>query len=392
MAVANATLLAGSEASTDNTSNNPLDMANEILELEPNQAPFVQLVYKLKKVKATNPKFQWQESQSMPWLTTLSASATSAATALGVTADIFRVNDVVRITETGEAILVTATAAGAITATRALGGGAGSAAGAVNASASTSATSAAELMIVGNSNAEGATLREIKHPSLTTQFNYCEIFRTPFGVTGTEDATDHYGGDERARLRAKFGIEHLRNIERSFWRGARDIKNTNQRTTGGVIEFLATNKTNASGALTEGVFKTFLKAGFRYGSDRKVFFCSPLVKLAIDGFATTSPNSAIINDPKVGTSTWGVNVTTYNSSQGVVDVVMHRAWNDSAVYGQQGFLIDPAFVEYHYLRDTQLKRNVEAPDYDGMKDEYLTECGLKLAQEATHALLYGVTG
>lgn len=390
MAVANATLLVGSEASTDNTSNNPIDMANEILELEPNQAPFVTLTQKLKKVKATNPKFQWQESLSMPWLTTVSASATSAATAIGVTADIFRVNDVVRITSTGEAILVTATAAGAITATRALGSGAGSAAGAI---AAASAQTGSELFIVGNSNAEGATLREIKHPQLTSQFNYCEIFRTPFGVTGTEDATEHYGGDERARLRAKFGIEHVRNLERSFWFGARDIKNTNQRTSGGVVEYLTTNRTNVGGSLTEATFKTFLKSGFRYGSSRKVLFCSPTVKVAIDGFPTAGTGAvAHINDPGSGNNKWGIDLVTYMSSQGVVDVVMHRAWNDSTVLGGYAFLIDPANVEYHYLRDTMLRPNVQAPDYDGMKDEYLTECGLKLANEPTHAQLIGVTG
>src|SRR5262245_62111292 len=205
MAGANATLLVGSEASTDNVTNNPIDMSEEILELEPDQAPFVTLLKRLRKVKSTNPKFQWQEGLSMPWLTTLSASATNVATAIGVTQDIFRVGDVVRITTTGEAILVTATAAGAITATRGLGSGTGSAAGAI---AAASAASSSELMIVGNANAEGATLREIKHPQLNSQFNYTEIFRTPFGVTGTEDATEHYGGDERARLRAKFGLEH----------------------------------------------------------------------------------------------------------------------------------------------------------------------------------------
>src|SRR5213595_1769920 len=210
MPVANATLLVGSEASTDNVSNNPLDMADKILELEPDQAPFVTLVKRLRKSKAENPKFQWQESQSMPWLTTLSASASNVVTAIPVTQDIFRVGDVVRITSTGEAILVTATAAGAVTATRGLGAGAGSAAGAV---AAASAANGAELFIVSNANAEGSTLREIKHPALATQFNYAEIVRTPFGVTGTEDATTHYGGDERARLQAKFGIEHMRNLE-----------------------------------------------------------------------------------------------------------------------------------------------------------------------------------
>ena len=385
MPVANATLLVGAEQSTDNVSNNPLDMADKILELEPDQAPFVTLVKRLRKSKAENPKFQWQESQSMPWLTTLSASATSAATALGVSQDIFRVGDVVRITSTGEAILVTATAAGAITATRALGAGAGSAAGAV---AAASAANAAELFIVSNANAEGSTLREIKHPALNTQFNYTEIVRTPFGVTGTEDATTHYGGDERARLQAKFGIEHMRNLERMFWFGARSIQGTNQRTAGGVVEFLASNVTNVGGALTESALKTFLKQAFRYGSDRKILFASPTVKVALDGFPLSSSR---LNDP-AGAEKWGIDLTTYYSSQGVLDIVMHRSWNDSAVYGGYGFIIDPAFVEYKYLRDTRLKKNVEAPDYDGMKDEYLTECGLKLANEAAHAKIVGVTG
>jgi Family of unknown function (DUF5309) len=388
MPVANATLIVGPEATTDNVSNNPIDMADEILELEPDQAPFVTLLKRLRKVKSTNPKFQWQEGLSMPWLTTLSASATNVATALGVTQDIFRVGDVVRITTTGEAILVTATATGAITATRGLGSGTGSAAGAI---AAVSAANASELFIVGNANAEGATLREIKHPQLNAQFNYTEIFRTPFGVTGTEDATEHYGGDERARLRAKFGLEHVRNIERSFWFGARDIKNVNQRTTGGVVEFLASNVTPAVGTLTEAAWKTFLKQGFRYGSARKVLFASPTVKVAIDGFPLSA---ARMNDPGSGNNKWGIDVVTYYSSQGVVDVVMHRSWNDSATYGGFAFLIDPDNVAYHYLegRDTMLRPNVQAPDYDGFKDEYLTECGLSLANEATHAMLKGVTG
>ena len=388
MAVANATLNAGPEASTDNTSNNPIDMANEILELEPNQSPFLVLTQKMKKVASTNPKFEWQEDQSMPWLTTLSASATSAATALGVTEDIFRVGDVVRITETGEAILVTTTAAGAITATRGLGSGAGSAVGAV---AAASATSAAELFIISNANAEGATLREFKYPQLASLFNYTEIVRTPVEITGTEKATVHYGGDEHMRLRAKFGIEHARNLERMFWFGARSVQGTNQRTSGGVTEFLTTNVTNQAGTLSLAQWNSFLKSAFRYGSERKVAFVSPLLKSILDGFISTYTR---MNNPlPASTKSWGVDMTTYASGQGVVDIVMCRAWNDSTKYGKAAFIIDPANVEYHYLRtrDTQLRQNVQAPDYDGFKDEYLTECGVKVAQEATHAFLYGVT-
>ena len=104
---------------------------------------------------------------------------------------------------------------------------------------------------------------------------------------------------------------------------------------------------------------------------------------------TPAPASAV-QAKKYGK--WGIDLTTYYSSQGVLDVVMHRSWNDSAVYGGYGFIIDPAFVEWKYLRDTRLKKNVEAPDYDGMKDEYLTEAGMKIANEAAHAKIVGVTG
>ena len=69
-------------------------------------------------------------------------------------------------------LLVTATAAGAITATK------------IGATAQVSAASGAELYLVSNANAEGSTLREIKYPQLVTASNYCQIVQTPFGVTG----------------------------------------------------------------------------------------------------------------------------------------------------------------------------------------------------------------
>ena len=350
-------------------------MAGKIAELEPNAAPLVRLLEKLPKEKAINPKFEWNEDEAMPRLTTLSASATSAATAFGVTADIFRVGDLVRITETGEAIEVTATAAGAVTATRSIGS-----------VAVASATSAAELYIVANANVEGSTLREIKYPQLVTASNYCEIVQTPFGVTGTENATKHYGGPELARLQAKFGIEHARTLEQIFFFGARDLNSTNKRFCGGLKEFISTNITADTGGLAEADLQTFLRSGFRYGSQRKVLFCSPKVIVAIEGFARTNLR---VNDNAA--AKYGIEMKTYVSGQGTVDLVMKRDWNDSTVYGGYAFLVDMDNVKMRPLRDVKLKENVQAPDYDGRKDQYISEIGLQVTHERTHALLTGVT-
>src|SRR5437762_979200 len=123
------TLLAGVEDSTLNTSNNPRDMAANVFELEPNVAPLLAITSRTNSTPAINPKVEWNEDESMPRVTTLSASAASNATVFGVTADIFRVGDVVRDTTVGFGILVTATAAGAISGTF-VGGTAQAAAGA----------------------------------------------------------------------------------------------------------------------------------------------------------------------------------------------------------------------------------------------------------------------
>lgn len=377
------TVLSGVEDSTQNTSNNVRDMDAPVHLLEPNVAPLTVLMDKLGSRPAINPKIEWNEDESMPRITTLSASAASNATAFGPTADIFRVGDVVRFTTQGFAILVSATAAGAITAAK------------VGGTAQASAASGGEMYIVGNANAEGATLREIRYTQLVNASNYVQLVRTPFGVTGTEEATKHYnanpnvgGGSERDRLRNKNGIQHARHWEDIFFFGARDITGTT-RLCGGLKEFISTNITNDSGGTTEAEWQTFLKTGFRYGSRRKVAFCSPSGIQALEGYARSNIKTSGSSDHA---SVYGIQMSTYVSGQGEVDIVMHVDWQDSAVYGGYIFLVDMDNVSRRPLRDTKLLTDRQAPDYDGYKDEYLTEASLQVTHERVHALLTGMTG
>jgi hypothetical protein len=375
------TLLAGVEDSTQNTTNNVRDMDAPVHDLEPNAAPLTVLLEKMGSQPAINPKIEWNENESMPRITTLSASAASNATAFGPAADIFRVGDVVRATTGGFAILVSATAAGAITGAK------------VGSTAQVSVQSGLELYIVANANAEGALLREIKHPQLVNASNYCEIVRTPFGVTGTEEATRHYnaagyagGGSERARLQKYFGIMHARSQEDIYFFGARDISSTT-RMCGGLKEFLSTNVTNDSGGTTEAEWQTFLKPAFRFGSRRKVAFCSPSGIQCLEGFARS--NIQVVNDRG---DTYGINMSTYVSGQGTVDLVSHVDWQDSTIYGGYIFLVDMDAIKKRPLRDTKLREGVQAPDYDGYKDEYLGEYSLQVTHERRHSLLTGMTG
>jgi hypothetical protein len=282
------------------------------------------------------------------------------------------VGDVIRFTAGGFAVLVTATAAGAISGTK------------VGGTAQATAASNAEVYLVSNSNAEGATLREIKYPQLVTASNYCQIIRTPVGLTETEQATEHYSGDERRRLQKEAGIEHARALEQTFFFGARDITGT-QRLCGGLKEFISTNITADTGGTTEAEWQSFLKSGFRYGSGRKVAFCSSTALAVIEGYARANLR---VNDNAA--EKYGVQMKTYVSGQGVVDLVHKRDWQDSSVYGGYVFLVDMDAVKMRPLRETRLKENVQAPDYDGFKDEYKSEVSLQVTHERRHALLTGV--
>jgi len=367
-----------------NQSQRVIDMDDRIAELEPNAAPLVVLLKKLKRVQAIAPKVEWLEQVLMPRYDQLSAALTGTAVASLPVANssFYRVGDVLRETATGEAMEVTGVSAGVLGVNRGIGG----------VPAATGA-SGDEIFIVSNVNVEGASLRTIKTTQLNNLSNFCQIVRTPLGMTGTEAATKLYGGPDRDRLRAAAGIEHMRDWEQICFFGAKKEDTTTtgapKRFAGGAVEYISTNVTTAVGTLTEAAFITFLRSGFRYGSERKILFASPLVVGAIEGFAR---NNIRVSGSEDHADTYGIQMRSYVSGQGVVDIVMERAWNDSTNYRGYAFLLDMDALEFHTLRDTKLLDNRQANDADKIEDEYLTEACPVFHNEQKHAILKGITG
>ncbi len=343
-----------------------------VYELEPSAAPLCTLLNALGSLRTTNPKAEWLEDESMPRITTITASALSSATAFAVAADIFRVGDVVKFPAYGFGFLVTATATTAVSGTI-LG-------------TPVSALSGSELFLIGNANAEFATLREIKFPQIVPQYNYVQNIRTPFGVSGDEDATSHYGGDERARLRKKFGIEHARTIDDTFSFGIRSISSTT-RTAGGITSFVTTN-VQVGTSLDEDDWQVFLQMAFRYGSSKRTAIGSPLAMSVIEGYARD--NLRVVNE---SANRYGIKMSTYVSGQGEVTLVRNPKWRDSSVYGGYMFMLDMAdqAVRERPLRPTRLRPDVQTPSADGFQDEYLTGTTIQVVHERRHAILTGIT-
>ena len=260
--------------------------------------------------------------------------------------------------------------------------------------------------------AEGAAIGEQTSKKVRRLKGCTQIFREPYSITGTADASAHYGGDELSRLQArklakiKTDIEFamLTNGDFSLDASSENPKRTMAGfgigTTGGVLSSLdgRTNSNlqldfDAAGlddmdAAVEYIFSDMIE-----GSMEKVVLCSNkflrfITSLGRQGIGPTG--SPAFGEGLVqgqANATAGLQVTRYQGPVGVLNFVPHPmlkgAFEDFAL------AIDPANIDIRPLasRDMQLRTDVVNDGRDARVDEWLMEVGMEVRNEQTHAIL-----
>lgn len=370
------------------------DFHREILELEPDAAPLTVLSGRIGSEPTVNPEYKWAESQLESRFDQINNGAgyTNVATSLVVdTGTKFHVNELWKVTRTGEVFRVTAVATNTLTVVRGIGtGGTGVA-----------ILDNDDLLKVAIAKQEGDDVDSAVsvNPSVVT--NYCQIFRRTYSTTETNriaatftsPADFDYAGKHAA-------IEFKKDCELAYWHGkpSEDTTGTHpRRTTGGVFNYVVTNITSVGGAMTETVFFGGLRGPFRYGKKQKTLFCSQLFADVIN----TYPRSKIQEIQADAETTYGLNVMRFVSPQGTLNVVIHyllEAGPSQPEFGGYGVLLDLSQVRARHLmtergsRDTHIIENRQGPGIDGRTDEILGEKGLVFGLEKCHGIYKGVTG
>ena len=376
-----------------------IDMAPEIADLEKDLTQFTTMLMKVSSKAAFSSKVEWLEDQLFPRLSTLAASATSAAGTITVATGegaFFRKGDIVRVATTGEAVAVSAAPSTDTVGIVRSWGTTGAA----------SAASGVDLVIIGNAAPQGGTLGVRKVTKRVAQYNYCQIFRHPFGFTETLAASKLYGGPEPQKESRKKAVEHKRAIEYALFYGGRDVDTSVFSATeptygmGGLLEFVGSNQVkDPSGAMTATEFENFMRDGLQSGSENKILFAAPLVKQIISSYAR---DNWVRSTP--GQKLWGIPVDGFIS--GIygdrIPVVVKRDWNEfqntSSQYGSWAFLVDMQSVVFRPLRSTKLLNDRQAPDADESTSEYLTECSFQVEQASPasglghHLIIKNATG
>lgn len=362
-----------------------VDMSNKLTLLKPSQSPLTALLQNLRKQSCMNYKFEWLEDDLMGRWISENGGSLAADTAIELQTgegSLVAIDDLVKVVASGEIMRVTAVTGDTLTVVRGYG----------ETSAADIAADA-KMVIIGNASEQGSGASAEKYNNMTNAYNYTQIIKTPFSVTNTLDAMKLYGKDELARLRMNKGIEHNKSIEFALIFGERKLDTSGAEplsTTGGVLKWLTgtDNVTTLDRSVTtttagqKASLDSWIQDLFTYGSDTKVWLCSPKMIT----FVNTLADDKIRLIQADNDNTFGLQIMTYQTPHGRLQMVHHPMLVQG--YADYSFALDMEQLQYRYLegRDTQLKTNIQANDEDGRRDMYITEMGLEFQHPKMHGM------
>lgn len=87
--------------------------------------------------------------------------------------------------------------------------------------------------------------------------------------------------------------------------------------------------------------------------------------------------------------TYGMQITTWESIHGTLHFKAHPLFNQTPLLRDSAFILDTGNLRFRPLSDsdTELLKNRQAPDFDGRKDEWLTEYGLEVRFPDSHTFV-----
>lgn len=371
----------------------PQNWRDMILFLHPNPAPLTAFLSRVEDEPTTDPRYNWYEEVTPVQLVYASAQYTSGVTSIVVATTgsqsytapdlvIFKPGHVLLDTATQEQMLVTSfDGVSTLTVVRGYGS-----------TAAATIASGDPLMIIGNAYAEGAGYAQSIQYQPTQPYNLTQIFKTSFSLTRTALKTYYRTGDPYTQSRIRALRDHSIEMEKAFLWGQRQSSTGSngqtQRTTQGIVNFLSSNVVDFKNTVTEATWDQYMEQIFRFGSDEKLALAGGV---ALNVLNQLAKNKNTLNAVP-GDETYGYKLKRYETPFGDLLLYKHPLLSQTGSPWQSHLIvIDMTRVKYRYVTETTLQENVQNPGDDQRIDQFLTECGLELHHEQTHAWFKNVS-
>lgn len=262
--------------------------------------------------------------------------------------------------------------------------------------AGTTATGIADntnLTRIGSSHAEGSSLPDISQRNPTKVTNWCQIFRTVYGITATANATHARTGDAYKMDKKRKMFDHSNKMEMAwlFGVGHEDTSGSfPKRFTRGLRSFISTNVKIYTTSPTEDDFMNTISPIFDYAKDSMAG--NERIVIAGNGFlnnlnkiARNSSSSRINFDGVI--KVYGMDLTKWVLPQGTIAVKTHPLMSVHPRFKNSAFFLDFSNIIYRPLRDTKFEDDVQTKGDDSKKGHWITEAGLELQHEIMHGYI-----
>lgn len=358
-----------------------VDMQKKVYMLDSGQNPALRaLTMRSSVVPVKSFEPSWLEDSPVPeWDVTTATSADNDTTFDVANGTYFKAGDLVRIPRTGEYVLVGSVSSNVVTVTRGVAG----TAAALN--------SGERLHNMGLVDTEGNTSPEARTTIMAKKSNFTRTLKTPVELSRTTSQVELYGGNERPRLRKNAGVKHARLLELDLFHGTKleTVSGaTVRRYAGGLDHFVQTNILTVNGMLSESELYEWLGTVYRHGvdgavSNGRVLFAGQALMNTISMWGQNK-----LTTDSGRNKAYGFHISSLLTPYGTLDIVYHPLLEEE--YEGYGYVCDMSGIKIGQLQPTVLQTDIQAPDLDGYKDQYLSEQTYMVMNEQAFGIIKGV--
>ena len=335
------------------------DFAAALLQIMPTgSAPLLGLSSGMESKDASDTVVTWFEENHLSGRINVTNNAASGTTLVVNDASFATVGNVYLIESTGEHVFVTAVAGTSLTVER---GFAGSTVTAIDGS-----STPVPIQRLGTAFEEGSSrptgVANLGYP----RFNYTQIFRNSWDVTGTARKIEHYTGNVVAKNRRDAAAFHAEDIERAMWFGRKTIGVQNNqpfRTMDGITAQITTNvsvqSTNVSYIDLRNFLQSIFERNVKGKPNERIAFCGNSVIGVLDTLVMTHGQMNITP----GQTEFGMNVRRWMTPYGDISLMTHPLFNESPLWTKDLHVLHPGAMRTRWLRRT----NEDSYDADGRR-------------------------
>ena len=223
------------------------------------------------------------------------------------------------------------------------------------------------IQLIGNAYEEGSSKPTSVANLGFPRFNYQQIFRNPWDVTGTARAVQYDTGDIVAKNKADAGILHAEAIERSLLWGKLAIgviSGSPFRTMDGIVSQITKHMPSGFGNITSEStntkwedIDTWLQADYARNikgkPNERIFFADNTVISVLNGIAKLDGTHNLTP----GQTEFGMKINKWITPYGDAVVLTHPLMNESTVWQGDLYAFHPGAIRTRYLRRTMEDNN-----------------------------------